>query len=128
MSSRLSRRVQLPDRAGEGKTYTISGSFIGDLGDVPPLSALSSLTLTLWDDASRAILNNVDRVNILNTGRGTVDVNGYLICTLVGADNAVLDPQCIEELHVAFFEWTYSGGDKSGGIEVAYYVRNFAPR
>src|SRR5712671_6695470 len=97
------RRVSLIERAGELNTYRITGVFT-DEADVPIAAAtLSTVRLTLFNDADSAIINSVLNQNILNTDRGTVDANGALVCTLLPADNVILGSD-VEEMHVAFFD------------------------
>lgn len=118
-------RQLLETRARELKTFRITGAFKDEAGLQVPLAGFTTLTLTLFNDSDKAVINSVNNADILNTGRGVVDASGNLVCTLLPADNPIMLAGVFEELHVAFFQWTYVGGTKAGGAEVAFYVYNF---
>jgi hypothetical protein len=89
---------------------------------------LTSLTLTLYDlsGGALAIVNSVDHVNILNTGRGLVDAVGKLDLTLVPADTQILDSTRSYEKRRALLEWTYASGAKIQRLEVDFIIANVA--
>lgn len=117
-------RQRLSRVARELKTYRITGVFTKDDGTPLTAAVLTAITLKLFDEKTGAIINSVNGTNILNTDRGTVDANGNFVCTLLPADNPIIDDTLVVESHIAFFEWEY-GGTKKGGIEVEFRVRNF---
>lgn len=122
----MSQRVRLTgEPARELKTFRIAGVLKDETGAAVPAASLSTLKLTLFNAVDGAIINAVAAVNILNADRGTVDVNGNMICTLAPTDSPILGAGANEEKHVAFFEWTYAGGSKAGGVECEFLVCNF---
>ena len=54
----------------------------------------------------------------------TVDSSGNIVWTLDPADNIIVTATEERELHVALFEWTYSGRAKSGKHEVTLLLEN----
>jgi len=86
---------------------------------------LSTLTLTIYAlDAARTIVNAVTTVNILNTGRGTIDAAGLLTLILTPDDNQILDSTLPEERHVLLMQGTYASGVKATRHEVVVTVLN----
>lgn len=112
----------------EQTTLRFTATLIDETGAAIPSAGLSALTLTLYnrDSTTKEILNGVDDVNILNTGRGTVHAtSGLLTIVLLPADNAIIDDTVDLEWHRALIEGTYSGG-KTFKQEIDFQVRNLA--
>lgn len=110
----------------EQTTMVVTATMKDDADAPIPLAALSVLTLTIYsrDAAAHGIVNAVDHVNILNTGRGVIHAtSGLLTLTLLPADNAILDDTLDQEYHRLLIEGTYSGG-KSLKFEIEFPVRN----
>lgn len=81
-------------------------------GDPVPGSLLDTLTLTIADVGTQNIINGVEYINILNTGRGTVDEDGNLAITLEVGDTSMdeLLPYNIKLVKRALIvDWTYNG-------------------
>src|SRR5579875_268926 len=80
----------------QGLAVADSGTLVyrGVLQDAsnPPVpigsGIVTALTLTVFDTATGAVVNGISGLNILNTGRGTLDVNGNLTITLGGPGNS----------------------------------------
>jgi hypothetical protein len=88
---------------------------------------LTTLTLTLYAlDASQTIINSVNAANILNSGRGAVDVNGVLTITLTPDDNQIIDATKPQEFHVLLIQGTYASGTKATRHELQIEVVNMA--
>jgi hypothetical protein len=93
-----------------------------------PLSALLTLTLTLFDGDTGSVatgpyINSRNAQSILNANGGTVVDNGTItsaILTLSAADNPLITAGKRAEWHIAFFVWTWTGG---GPGEKAYAFR-----
>ena len=134
----------MPDVIVDRPVYNIrensSGQFIGTLVaedgvTVVPGSALTSLTLTLYnDDFSLTIVNSRDHQNVLNQNGVVVydtlqtDASGRtynFVWTISPADVAILDDAVPFERHVALFEWGWGTG-KSANFELILAVRNLA--
>jgi len=118
------RRFHLREHAGELDTYLITGILKDETATPVPAQTLNTLRLTLFNDADGSIINGVSAQDILNIDRGTVDMAGNFACLLTPNDNVILGTE-LEELHVAFFDWTYAGGVKRGSQEVEFLVHNF---
>lgn len=69
-----------------GSTPVYQAQIVDVDGQGVPASLITALTLSIADVLTGAIINGVTQVNILNTGRGTVDAEGNLTITLVQGD------------------------------------------
>jgi hypothetical protein len=123
----MSVRTLVPEIIPESTTWKYTGKLEGEGGEALGSGTVSVLELTLYNQADLAIINTVDRVNILNTGRGTLDVDGNLAITFLWQDNPIVGGGSVtDETHIALIEWTYGGGLKKGKHELAIRVRNLA--
>ncbi len=120
----MSERTILGTAFNELTSVRITAVVVDEAGSPLGSSALTTLKLTLYNLASGAIINSVNEVSILNAGRGTVDVSGNLVLTLLPADGVIVDDTLKFERHLALIEWTYAGGTKSGSKEIEFKVRN----
>ena len=92
-------------------------------------NTLDSLKLTLYDLSGRtqAIINAIDGIDIMNTGRGSLDtLTGRWTVTLGPADNIMLNAAQPYERHLMLLQWTYASGAKAGKHEVEFLVRHIA--
>jgi hypothetical protein len=76
----------------------------------------------MTDKATKQIINGMDAVDILNTGRGTVDENGVMTIKLDPDDNPLIAAARILETHVMLIVWEYAVSD-SGRHEVEFFIR-----
>lgn len=120
----INHRTLLDKECPEKSTYRITGTLVDETGAVIAAASLSTLTLTLYNLTTLAIVNSVTAVNILNTGRGTVGTAGEFVLTLLPADSPMVDTANDTETRVALVEWTYAAGAKAGKHEYVYDVRN----
>lgn len=100
---------------------------IVDKDDNPvPGSVLDSLTLTVYQEYTEAIVNNRDDQNVLQINGVTVDENGRLRWVMTPDDTAILDDKLHQEPHVAQFEMTYPGvnGTEASSHEVRILITN----
>jgi len=95
-----------------------------EAGVVIPAAQIGTLTLTLYNKKTGAIVNSRTDVNILNANGGAVDASGNLSFLFTPADMAILDTTVQSEIRVGLFEWTYGGGAKEGRHEIEFAVRN----
>ena len=86
------------------------------------LAQVTTLTLTLYDKRSGAIINSRTASNILNANGGTVSSSALLTLVLAVADNVKLTQGVAREEHVALIEYTWAAGAKAGKKEVTYSV------
>lgn len=112
----------------EQTTLKLTASLVDESGTAIPSTALSTLTLTLYnrDSATQEIVNSVNAVNILNTGRGTVHAtNGTVTVTLLPADNSIVNTAADLEWHRALIRGTYET-TKQFTYEIEWQVRNLS--
>lgn len=120
-------RTELDDIIGEKTSPTIVVELTNELEEtlLGADTILEELTLTLYDKASGQIVNNVDAIDILNAGRGTVDSLGMLTLKLLPEDTPIIDTTKAKEQHAAFIRWTWDLGTKAGGHILFHTVYNF---
>lgn len=111
----------------ERVTAEITTTVTDESGDAIAGSSLTTLTLTLYNKSTGAVINSVSETNILNTGRGSVSEAGVLTLTLEPEDMQVVDSELKAgniEHHVALIVWTWDSGGKRGHDELIIPVRN----
>ncbi len=121
----MGHETYLTEHMPEKKTGRIKMTLLDEDTQIGiPGSLIVSLTLTLFDKTTGAVINGRDHVNVLNTNGGTVDSAGKLVMQLAAADMVLLDGTLSQEQHGALFEWTYTtaSGVKSGGHTVWFSV------
>ncbi|HXG76459.1 MAG TPA: hypothetical protein VNJ53_07815 [Gaiellaceae bacterium] len=121
----MSVRTVFSDVVAERTTLRYEADLLDEAGAVLGPSDLSTLTLTIYAlDAARTVVNGVDRVNVLNVGRGSFDpTTKRFRLTLQPADNQLVT-NATEETHVLLLEWTWAAGAKAGRHEIEIRVRN----
>lgn len=97
-----------PYAAGSTPVYT--GQLLDAYGAVIPASHITVLTLTLVDTLTGAVVNGVNAINILNTGRGTVDALGNLTIAYLATDTAITEGALPSIQRSAVIDWTFTGG------------------
>src|SRR4030067_1483773 len=101
----------------EGCSGLHTFNLLDESEDAIALDDLYSLTLTLYDTASNAIINNRNEQNVLNTNDVTVSEAGAVSWSIKPADtmivNTDLEPNQTE-CHIAVFEWTWASGAEAG--------------
>ncbi len=113
----------------EKTTLRLTATLVDETAAPIPAAGLTELKLTLYnrDSTGKEIVNTVDGVNILNTGRGTVHAtSGLLTILLEPADNSIIDSAQDVEWHRALIQGTYAGGGKAFKHEIDFQVRNLA--
>jgi len=111
----------------ERTTHRLTATLLDETGTAIAAAGLDTLTLTLYnrDSSAKEIINSVNQVNILNTGRGTVHASSGLVTIVFQpADNQVVDNSVDLEWHRALIEGTYGSGTKAFKHEIDFQVRN----
>lgn len=105
-------------------TPLYTGAQFQDTGGNPiPGASLDTLTLTICDTATGAIINNCELVNILNTNRGTVDSSGFLTIQFEEGDTSMSEvPGAVQVQRSLVLDWTYNGGLFAGRALVNFIV------
>jgi hypothetical protein len=104
-----------------GATAIYRAQLVDDLGNAIPAAALTTLTLSIVDAVSGAVVNGCQQANILNAGRGAVDAQGNLTVTLGAQDTALLAAGDVQEFRSLIFDWSYGGG-KTGRHQVDFPI------
>jgi hypothetical protein len=113
----------------EGTSAKYSTTLLRDDGQPVPLADLNTLTLTLYNKDSGAIINSRNNANVKNAGGGTYHAtSGAFDMIFSAADMAALGvaPNApLVERHVVLFKATWAG---NGALnwEVEIDVRNLA--
>lgn len=110
--------VNLPGPWASGSTPVYQGQIVDPYGNGIPAADFSALTLTIADTLTGTIINNVDQVNILNTGRGTIDTEGNLTINLQAGDTSMSEvPGAAQVQRSLIIDWTYAvtGSQASAG-------------
>lgn len=114
--------IPTPIAAGSTAQYTCK---LTDVNGVPvPGSALTSLVLSLFDTMRGVIVNSIKDVNILNTGRGTIDEQGN-ITVIFGPDDTALiglPAPGMKQYRSAVVDWEYNSGPL---VSVGRHQMNF---
>lgn len=117
----------MPGRVNEKVTAIYTAQLVDEAGANISLSALVTLTLTLYDQVSGSILNGRDAQNVLNANNVAVSSTGAVVWSLQPADNAIVNSAIDTELHIALFKGTYAvAGSKSFNHEYSIRVVNLS--
>lgn len=109
----------------EGGSALLTATLLDEAGAAVPLASLGTLTLTLYDESSDAIINLRDGTNIKNANGGTVHATDGSFSLLLGPDdNPITDPTKRAERHIALIIGTYNGGANVVTKEISITVRN----
>lgn len=103
----------------EGNLAVISGTLTDETGAAVALASLSTLTLTLYDRASDAIINSRNAQSIKNVNGGTFHAtSGAFTLTLSAADNVIVTPRApgTFETHLGLIQATWSAGGYWSGV------------
>src|SRR6185312_16671893 len=112
-----------PIAIAAGASAIYKGQLQDDSGNAISAAQLGTLTLSIVDTFSGAIINSCSQANILNTGRGTVDSAGNLTVTLGPSDTALLVSTDQQEYRSLVFDWTYASGTKIGRHQVDLLIQ-----
>jgi hypothetical protein len=91
-----------------------------------PSAQVTTLTLTLYEKKTQAILNSRSAQTILSANGGTLASGGLLTLLLSNLDNALTQQTVSSEDHVALIEWTWASGARYGKKEITFSVINQA--
>ena len=114
--SALAVTTTLPGPVPAGATPIYQGQLVDEQRNAIPLVRLSALLLTIVDVLTGAVINNVERTNILNTGRGTVDSQGNFVVHLQAGDTSLVESPGTAQLERALvLDWTFTRTDTTTG-------------
>lgn len=86
-------------------------------------SAVSTLTLTLYNRHDQAIVNSRNASNVLNTAGGTLDESGNFTFEFTPLDTAIIDSALDYENRIALFTIGYATG-RQQRHEIELQIRN----
>jgi hypothetical protein len=89
--------------------YT-SDPLLDETGAVVAGSTISTATLTLYDQRSKAILNSRNEQNVNQANGVAISEAGVVTWDLTPADNIIVDDCCATEIHVAVFDFRWDAG------------------
>jgi len=116
--------ISSPWPAGSTPTYTCQ--IVDPYGVGIPASAFSSLTLSIVDTLSGAIINGASQVNILNTGRGMIDSSGNLTIVLETGDTSMSEAPGQAQIQRALvIDWTYATTGSQPSFGTSRHQVNF---
>ena len=114
----------------EGTTFKYEATLKDEAGVVIPSADLTTLTLTLYNVATAAIINSQTDTDVLNANNGTVHAtSGLFTMIFKPLDNPIVTTATLAgeyEEHIALFEWTYNAGADAGKHELTIYVKQLA--
>lgn len=100
-----------------------TGTFTGVIqdGDGNPIGSndLTTLTLTITNQADSTVINSRDAQNVLNANDVTLDVSGNLSWDIQAEDNIIVNDEIVPgtvERHEVLFEWTWGAGKSSSEL------------
>jgi hypothetical protein len=99
-------------RMNERSTATLTATLKDTAGVVIPLSTMTTLILTLKDNATEQVINLRTAQNVLNTNNVTYHAtSGLLTWSVQSLDNVLIGTRKDAlERHTATFEFTYNSG------------------
>ena len=95
----------------EGQSVRITGTIKDPTGAALGASALATLTATVYDARTKALIGSWNARDILNANGGSVSSVGAFALVIPAADNARVDARNTEEyeLHVVRLQYTWLG-------------------
>lgn len=124
MSQPLSFTTQ-PFPANQNSNAKYSCVLKDENGAAIPAASMNTLTLTLTDQATGAVINGRTNQSVLNVNGGTLDSSGNFAMTFGFADNPIVTAGSVAlgaiERHVALFKYTYnsSAGKEEHQVVIA---------
>ena len=110
----------------EGTLAKYTATIIDEAETAIALSAMTTLTLTLYDEETGTVINSRNDQDVLNTNNVTVSSAGLLTWLIQPGDNAIVGTRRRAgqyEKHVALFEYTWSSGSKASKHELTLEIR-----
>ena len=99
---------QCPLIVQEGESLNVTGQLVDFAGVPIPKAGLSSFEVTLHDEATKAIINSIERQDRL----AQVASDGSFTLKFDADDNAVLDSALSLEKHVLAMYWSWHDGER----------------
>jgi hypothetical protein len=126
---------QIPER----QSGRFQATLLDENGVFVPGSSLSTLTLTLYDRATDAIINGRNAQDVLNNNNVSVSEAGVVVWSITPADTPIVGTPVTTtivtvdgervvgvEAHVALFRATWEGGAKALTYQMTINVIDYA--
>lgn len=107
----------------EATTGRYAATMYDETGATIDGTAMTTLTLTLYDKRTNGIINSRNAQDVKNTNGVSVDSAGALVWTIAKEDTSIVGTSQVER-HVAVFVGTWSTGTKKFVHEVEMDVIN----
>jgi hypothetical protein len=117
-------RTIIAEPVPEKSTFRYQADLKKDDGTALLVTDLDTLTLTISDLHTGAIVNSVNDTNIKNAGRGAIDGTGHLTLISELGDSVILDTSKQFERRLLTFKGTYVGGTRAVNHEVLITIPN----
>lgn len=111
----------------ESESVDVTVTMYDNGGSALAKASISAITMTLYNDGDKSIINSRENANVLDATIGTVTSAGVLTLKLTTSDNAMIDSNKEKEVHVIALTWTWTDGagvSKTGKQEFEYEVFN----
>lgn len=113
-------------RVDQGEAADITVALLDENGTAITEAVLLTLTMTLFNESDRSIINSMDDIDITDASIGTVASNGVVTIKTRAADNTIVDTSVMEaETHVIGLNYTWQDSasvTKPGYHEFSYEV------
>lgn len=106
-------------------SFRVTAILEDETGTPIAAASLTTLTLTLYDRVTNAIINSRSAQNILDANGVTVDSSGNLVWTGTPSDAPILNSARNSEQHIALFHYTWSAGAKGAYDAIILEVNRF---
>lgn len=120
--------LKAPIIVQKNESLNISGQFIDMAGDPILLAGLDSFVATIYNEEDSTLINSALENDVLNVGRGTVDVNGNFVIRLDGDDTGIVNATLSQgevENHILRLKWAWNDGvkDRTAIQEIRHRVQ-----
>ena len=100
--------MQSQARYDSGQSGVFTGTLLDTAGVAIPLANINSVTLTLTNAATGAVINSRNSQNVLNANNVTIHAtSGALSWLIQPGDTSLIDASSPYEEHIAEITWTY---------------------
>ena len=113
-------------KQAERSSGVVEATLRDEAGAPVTAASVASLTLTLYDQATRAIINGRRAQNALNANNVTMGVSDGLVTWAVQPSDTTCVSGGNEEVHVALFTARWAGGAKEHSWMVLLPIENLA--
>jgi hypothetical protein len=98
------------------ETVTYTGTLLDGNGNPIPGSAITTLLFSLYDTMLNEIVNGLDQINVVISGKGSISSSGVITLNLAVEDMQPTGspPPNTIQYRTIVFDWWYNGGVSKG--------------